>query len=117
MGQTKSPTDIGREAELHVVEFLQREGYDILAVNWRTPQCEIDIVARKQQTVYCVEVKYRDNPVFGDGLDAITPEKQKAMVFAATMWAHFERYSGNLELAVASVDQSGRIDFFIIDQE
>jgi Holliday junction resolvase-like predicted endonuclease len=51
----------GREAEAAATAYLEKHGYKVLAQNWRTRQCDIDIITTKQKTVYCVEVKYRQN--------------------------------------------------------
>jgi Holliday junction resolvase-like predicted endonuclease len=44
-------TLIGNEAEEQVAETLSSDGYKILAQNWRTRVCEIDIVASKDKIV------------------------------------------------------------------
>ncbi len=36
---------LGQLAETAAAEYLQRECYDVLERNYRTPMCEIDIVA------------------------------------------------------------------------
>ena len=49
----------GAKAEKHVADYLVRNGFKIVASNWKTKWCEIDIVAKKDECVYFVEVKYR----------------------------------------------------------
>ena len=41
----------GREAEKVAANYLKKLGYKILAFNWRTRWCEIDIVAQKARAV------------------------------------------------------------------
>lgn len=76
----------GQRAEQVAAAFLQENGYKLLAQNWRTRWCEIDIVAQKAQAIYFVEVKYRANARHGTGLDYITPKKLAQMHFAAEFW-------------------------------
>ena len=79
-------TAIGRLAEDAAATFLRGKGFNVLAQNWRTRWCEIDIVASKGTSVYFVEVKYRANEQWGSGLDYITPCKIMQMHFAAEFW-------------------------------
>ena len=93
----------GREAEQAAAEYLQRQGYEVVAQNWRTRACEIDIVAMKDKTAYCVEVKYRKNNAQGRGLEYITASKQKQMDFAARMWAATNNWQGDITLGAIEV--------------
>ncbi len=94
---------IGDAAETKVVAYLKKTGHEILARNWRTKFCEIDIVSRVGDTVYFTEVKHRKADMQGGGLAAITPRKQKQMAFAAEFYATSNKLSGsNLLLAAAS---------------
>ncbi|MBR3323252.1 ribonuclease HII [Candidatus Saccharibacteria bacterium] len=78
----KNVTD-GRRGEESAADYLERLGHKIVERNWKTKWCEIDIVSEKDDVLYFSEVKYRKR---GDGLDAITPAKQKQMRFAAEMY-------------------------------
>jgi ribonuclease HII len=93
----------GKQAEKVAAEYLEKQGYKILAKNWRTRMCEIDIVASKDKCVYFVEVKYRKSLDWGSGLDYITSAKQKQMNFAAEMWLSQNKWSGECSLAALEV--------------
>ena len=95
--------DTGRKAEAAGVQFLKKQGYEIVEQNWRTRQCEIDVVARKDGTMYFVEVKYRQNVNQGSGLEYITPKKLQQMHFAAETWTHEHEWSGDYQLAAIEV--------------
>lgn len=98
---------IGDAAENEVAEYLKKRGHEILARNWRTKFCEIDIVSRLGDTVYFTEVKYRKSDLQGGGLAAITTKKQRQMAFAAEYFAvKHGLHAANLLLAAADV--SGR---------
>jgi ribonuclease HII len=97
-------TAIGRLAEDRVAEYLEKLGFKICEHNWKTRQCEIDIVARKDKCFYFVEVKYRSNISQGNGFDYITTKKKKQMLFAAKMWSTVHKYDGDYALLAASVD-------------
>lgn len=93
----------GAKAEDAAALFLQTQGFEIIEQNWRTKWCEIDIVAKKNNTIYFVEVKYRGRTTQGSGLDYITPAKLQQMQFAAKFWVHSNEWSGDCKLAAAEV--------------
>ncbi len=93
----------GQAAEKAVAEFLRKQHFYILAHNWRTSVCEIDLVVRKKKTIYFVEVKYRKTPTQGTGFDYITPRKLQRMRFAGEMWIAQHDWQDNWSLAAAEV--------------
>lgn len=103
-------TSTGRQAESKAAEYLKQHGFTVLEQNWRTRYCEIDIVARKDQTVYFVEVKYRTSDSWGGGLDYITPNKLKQMGFAAEIWVSANKWQYDYQLAAIEV---GGKDFVV----
>lgn len=96
----------GRAAEQAVVAYLVRQGCTILATNWRTRRCEIDVIAFRDDTVFCCEVKYRTTVTYGSGIEYVTPQKLRQMHFAAQSWAHMHAWHGLLELVAIEVTGS-----------
>jgi putative endonuclease len=97
-------TLLGRTAEMLACEYLEQKGFVVLARNWRTPRCEIDIVARRGKTVYFIEVKARKSNYQGYGFDAVTTKKQQQMRLGARMWGHAHSWRGDYSLIAVSVD-------------
>lgn len=97
-------TETGRKAEQAARVYLEMRGYSIVETNWRRPHAEIDIIAKKDDTVYLVEVKYRANDAQGGGLDAITASKLRHMQRAADAWAEETKWRGLLQLAAIEVE-------------
>jgi uncharacterized protein (TIGR00252 family) len=93
----------GREAEAATAEFLKKKSYKIVAQNWRTRWCEIDVVAQKGKAVYFCEVKYRTSSREGGGLDYITPKKLRQMRFAAEFWVADNSWPGGYQLLAVEV--------------
>lgn len=89
----------GHDAEKAAAEYLKREGYTILDLNWKTKYCEIDIVARKDKTIFFTEVKYRKSAAFGTGFEYITAKKLQQMTFAAEVWISNHDWQGDYQLA------------------
>jgi putative endonuclease len=68
---------IGALGERRAVEFLKRNNYNILAVNYRCRQGEIDIIAKQGNTLIFIEVKTRSSLKFGMGIEAVNYSKQQ----------------------------------------
>jgi len=102
--QVLTTKQIGDRAESETVRHLQTIGHEIVARNWRTRYCEIDIVSRFDDTIYFTEVKYRKTARQGGGMAAITAKKQRQMTFAAELYASkYNLKNHNLRLAAADV--------------
>lgn len=96
---------LGDSGEDEAARYLSANGHEILARNWRTKYCEIDIVSRHRQKLYFTEVKYRKNARFGGGIAAVTPAKLKQMAFAAEMFLYTHKITNtDVRLAVADVE-------------
>ena len=79
-------TTLGARSESLAAAFLQANGYEILARNYRVNRKEIDIIARSADTVAFVEVKARAGPGYGHGLEAITWKKRREIAHVAEAW-------------------------------
>jgi ribonuclease HII len=100
----------GRRGEDLAGNYLKKHGHKIIECNWKTKFCEIDIVSEKDDILYFSEVKYRKR---GDGLDAITPAKQKQMRFAAEMF--LQKYPDkNARLAAIAVNGDYVVTDFLV---
>jgi ribonuclease HII len=93
----------GRKAEEAAADFLTKKGCKIIAQNWRTRWCEIDIVAERHNIAYFCEVKYRQHVRQGGGLEYITPRKLEQMRFAAESWVHAHHWQGEYQLCAIEV--------------
>lgn len=73
----------GDAAEERAYRHLEEAGLTIVERNFRTPGGEIDIVARKGDTLVFVEVRSREDADFGTPEETVTPAKRRRIVFAA----------------------------------
>lgn len=92
-------TQAGRKAEAAARAYLEMRGFKIIEQNFRRPNCEIDIIAKKDGIVHFIEVKYRANNDQGGGLEAITASKLKQMRHAAWTWVEEYKYKGEYMLS------------------
>lgn len=96
-------TAIGQTAESVVAEHLANNGYKIVARNWKTKLCEIDVVAAKDDVMYFVEVKYRSSARQGGGLEHITKKKLNQIKFALRVWCQNHNWDGDCRILGAEV--------------
>ncbi len=74
--------ELGKLGEELAVEFLQKEGYEILETNWVFQKAEVDIIAKKENTLAIVEVKTRSSLDFGLPQDFVKPKKIQLLLKA-----------------------------------
>lgn len=74
---------LGRRGEEIAAAYLLRNGYAIIARNWRCPVGELDIVARDGECLILVEVRTRCGEGYGTPEESITPRKQAKLVEVA----------------------------------
>jgi putative endonuclease len=74
----------GLRAETVAAFWLRAQFYKILDRNFRAPGGEIDIVAKRGNTVVFVEVKARGG--IDEAIDALTPQKRRRIARAANYW-------------------------------
>ena len=101
-----STKSTGNAAEYAVAEFIKEKGYEIVELNWRNRIAEIDIVAKKQNKMYFIEVKYRQSDSAGDGFDYITSKKLHHMQRAAEAWVVGHDWQKEYELLAAAVTKN-----------
>ena len=73
----------GKQGENLAVEYLEKEGYQILERNWHFKHIEVDIIARWHEFLVFVEVKTRKGNSYGEPYTAVDYRKQRALIFAA----------------------------------
>lgn len=109
-------TRLGRTAEAAAAKYLVSQGFTVIAQNWRTRWCEIDIVAVKDRVVSLVEVKYRRRETWGSGLEYINAAKLRQMRLAARFWTVKNHWEGDYCLAAIEVSgPSFQISNFLPD--
>jgi putative endonuclease len=86
MQQKSSNRVLGNAGESIAVTFLKGAGFSIVDRNFRCVCGELDIVARDGRTIVFVEVKCRNNEIYGAPQLAVTPFKQRQISKAALVW-------------------------------
>jgi len=78
--------ELGKQGEEIATAYLLKQGYQILDVNWRAGRNEIDIIAKDKEFLVIIEVKSRRSDTFMEPEEAVTREKQQALIRAANAY-------------------------------
>ena len=78
--------ELGKLGEKKAVDFLLRNGYEILDTNWRHLKGEIDIVAKKEDVLAIIEVKTRTSIDIVAPEDAVNEKKKKLLIATANQY-------------------------------
>ena len=74
--------ELGKKGEELAVAYLLKNGYKIVARNFRHQKSEVDIIARKESTLAIIEVKTRSTPDFGNPQDFVKGKQIQNLVKA-----------------------------------
>ncbi len=88
---------LGRDGEAAACELYRRLGFEIVDRNYRAGRGEIDVVARRGETVVFCEVKTRRSDQWGLPAEAVGPAKQAQLRRLAAAWLA-ERQPGYVEV-------------------
>jgi putative endonuclease len=95
--------ELGKQGEEIAVKYLLRQGYTILDKNWRVKHNEIDIIARDKDFVVIVEVKSRSNDAFSEPEEAVTRDKQQALIRAANAYIYRKNIMQDVRFDIISI--------------
>ncbi len=103
--------DIGLAGEKAACRYLKKNGYKILACNYKRAQGkiigEIDIIAQKDEVIAFVEVKTRKSEFFGLPCEFVTNAKQQRMIKTAYTYIAEHGLDANYSFDVVEVLHNG----------
>lgn len=102
-----SHIDFGVKGENIAVDYLKKQGYEILFTNWRHKNWEIDIVARDKNMLIIVEVKTRKSSLYGNPEEAVHKKKQQFLVQACNVLIHEIAHEGEARFDVVAIVKNG----------
>ena len=108
--------EVGKLGEQLAVEYLQKEGYEILETNWVFQKAEIDIIAKKSDIVAVVEVKTRSSIDFGLPQEFVTPKKIQLLVKAINEYIIFKDLDVQVRFDIIAIQKDNnnyKIEHFI----
>jgi putative endonuclease len=100
--------ELGKLGEELAVEFLQKEGYEILETNWVFQKAEVDIIAKKENTLAIVEVKTRSSLDFGLPQDFVKPKKIQLLLKAVNEYVVKNDLDLEVRFDIIAVHKEGK---------
>jgi putative endonuclease len=112
-----SHNKLGKEAEEMAVDYLVKNGYEILHCNWRHSRYEIDIIAKKADLLKIVEVKSLQSSVVRYPEESVTKKKFKYLLKAADEFLFQNQEYRHVQFDILSivVSQNKPPEFFLIE--
>ena len=74
--------ELGKKGEQLAVDFLLKNGYEIVERNYRFDKAEVDIIAKQKDILAIIEVKTRSSVDFGNPQDFVKPKQIQRLVKA-----------------------------------
>jgi putative endonuclease len=105
--------ELGKLGEELAVEFLRKNGYEIMETNWTFQKAEIDIIAKKENTLAIVEVKTRSSIEFGLPQDFVKPKKIQLLVKAVDAYVIEKDLDINVRFDIIAIHKEGKS--FVMD--
>jgi putative endonuclease len=82
----KSSRETGQYWEEKAMEYLSSLRFVILEKNWLGKHGEIDIIAKKNDLMVFIEVKYRKSSIFAAPEEAVTKKKRQSIIRTANAY-------------------------------
>jgi len=107
-GHNKHTGALGEEM---AARYLLRQGYQVLARNFRRRCGEIDIIAEKDGVTYFVEVKAKQSSAYAPPRSSVNQRKRRRIAAVAALWFAGQGRETDSSLLVAEVRlDSGQVE-------
>ena len=104
--------EVGVLGEKIACSYLEKNGYEIIETNYRCPEGEMDIVARRDDLVAFVEVRTRRSDTAGTPEESITPRKKQRLTAVAEHYGQDREglpSARRIDVLAINLTRSGRV--------
>jgi len=104
--------ELGQRAEALAVNYLEKNGYQIIARNFRKGRAEVDIIAKNKRFLLFIEVKYRKKKDYGNPEDTLSAAQASRIHRVATLYQEEEPHGalGSYLLRFDIISISGSLE-------
>lgn len=111
---------IGRLGEKIAIDYLLQNNYQIIKKNFTCRWGEIDIIAKKDNILYFLEVKTRTTLKYGSPEESVNYFKLNSLKRAINFFLKKNKIKDKMKLAIISINLNNRltpqkINFYNID--
>ena len=99
--------ELGEKGEQLAVEFLLKNGYEIIERNYRFDKAEVDIIAKKETILAIIEVKTRSTIDFGNPQDFVKPKQMQRLVKAVDAYVTANELDVEVRLDIIAIVKDG----------
>lgn len=82
----------GRLGEMLTADYLKKNGYKVVKMNFHSRYGEVDIIACNSQYIVFVEVKTRSENTVAAPADFVSPSKQRKLIKTASIFLQSNVY-------------------------
>ena len=100
--------ETGRKGEETAARYLVRQGYTILARNYRYRKAEIDLIVRKDKLLVFVEVKTRSRQDYGYPEEAVSVRKMQLFLRTADEYIYRTKWPYDLRFDIIAIQVNGQ---------
>ncbi len=102
--------DLGKKGEQLAVDFLLKEGYEIVERNYRFDKAEVDIIAKEGNILAIIEVKTRTSLDYGSPQDFVKPQQIKNLVKAADHYVNDNELDLEVRFDIIAIVKEDGVD-------
>ena len=99
--------ELGKKGEDLAVNFLHKNGYEILERNYIFQKAEVDIIAQKENVLAVVEVKTRSTSAFGNPQDFLKPKQIQRIVKAVDNYVTSNKLDVEVRFDIIAIVKNG----------
>ena len=100
--------ELGKKGEQLAVNYLSKNGYEIIERNYRFDKAEVDIIATKGETLAIIEVKTRSTTDFGNPQDFVKPKQIQRLVKAVDEYVTVNRLDVEVRFDIIAIVKNGK---------
>lgn len=100
--------ELGKKGEQLAVDFLLKNGYEIIERNYRFDKAEVDIIAKKDDILAIIEVKTRSSVDFGNPQDFVKPKQIQRLVKAVDEYITANDLDVDVRFDIVAIVKEGK---------
>jgi putative endonuclease len=100
--------ELGKKGEQLAVDFLLKNGYEIIERNYRFDKAEVDIIAQIKDILAIVEVKTRSTTDFGNPQDFVKPKQIQRLVKAVDEYVIVNSLDVEVRFDIIAIVKNGK---------
>lgn len=108
--------EVGKSGENLAANWLQENGYHIIAKNWKLGHLEIDLIATKGEWLHFIEVKTRSSTQWGHPEESVNYQKFNRWRKAAQGYLSKQKQYRWIQFDIIAITWQGKcnyqLDFF-----